>query len=1616
MPKLFEFEGQSFEFPDDVGDEEALQFINQNTGVGAALKRHQAGNFSSLPLPPAPKEELDLLGNPLAGAAAPGREVWEGLKGGAHEVMSKLGIPYKLLGVLSNETRAVLSGTPSENRVQPDANLLTGEGIEGPSFAQQALYGLKKLGEAGYYDPTTGQIRGARSGGPKLESVEESRAADQALMGAGGALGKVGSFATGLSEASLQAGLDPSFIALGPLAAAAKTSPVAAKVLSALTLTMQTGLGVGVAEQAEQFVEVGRRKGFDSPEALEIAGTLLGTVGQVAGTEIAQRQVPKKPIQPKSQQYKEAIGPDPKFADAFETVAARQAETGPNGETVVSPDEVDFWRLEGASQNVPELPKPPAPSVGERDLARSGNRQLAEAERAAKEQSKAHTQALLEAERKAKSSEGKAEKASFKAAQEEVRLLERSEREAARQRIKEERAQIAEQVANGRALTEQQKQVLKERVSELKEQEKVLRAQDAEDLGLATGKRPRLTEPLQARAYGEEARLLNQIERAQAGEEAARVRKAEADAKRAGKEGLPLPPRAAEGEQVGGRTRPSGQEPGPLGAGRTREQLPPSPEEAQRAPAPTAEQPRPNAEGAALLQAEGRAGSGEVVPGGTPESSQVTGWRARAGIEPKPHVLRAAQETVDAFVDAGISNPSEAQIRAELQKRGLRTGSNATRIEHGVQEVQRILKGAEPSYGGPKGEEGLPLPPVPKLPKPPEGEGGSGAPPVEGGPPPTDLPPEPFSSGKPEAGFTANRGDYQVETVEGLGALFRAKEGGGSAPTRLKSGAEVLDGHLPGTRIVVYRDKAGVVKAAAQVGADGVVTDLASDRIGSLSAGKLIKGLEEMGVRPPGADKMSPDSLKILDHVGRASKKLEAVSDPVEAQRVIEETLEAARNDVEEGLPLPPDKSSSEAGFIATDLPKVMAKAAGRAILKAGDKAFDVQQIAAAAGYWTVMRNTVNTGGKLALHTLADGLAATTGKLRGKRNEAALARLSARYENVADVWDDMFDTFGVLFEDKPELSKSGKHLRNLEAFGEKNLPELTERTWTQFAADAAKFDRGKAPTVGNAIKRSLMLPALILERAQTAYQLKVSLAPIMKKLGAKDLTELTQIAARSAQNKQKVVNALARAQGEALAITYRRNAFLEKGAPNRTAKLVNAFNSLPGWWKFITSSVVGTPFINAMLNNAFVDMVEYVPGLAKASKRVRYGKELEQLEAKAERGSAGREEARRLKELQRSGVYGRDFSRAQQAMGPLVFALGLAYANWKKDDEAQPGASVSGKEKGGTWQKNFLPSLGSAAPYWLLADYIVRKAKGDPRFDPEYGRTPDVGPLAQAVTQQRGGGTNIKDLIDSIGEGPADKLALKKLVDKYASDIGRSVVPSFWADLGEIGAEAKRPELPVRGERPVVDALLRGAKSRIPFLRDSVQSARDPSTGEVRKQGRLEGLIPNPLQEKERFVSKLAGFVEDHKTQLPPKGMFPRQSGETSFDKNVFEFWKEGLKEKRIRFAGSTLSVEELLDSKQIAPRVKPELLQKALPALVKESYQFAMRKALEESRRTGKPPLIPEDAEIREIRKAEEQAILKGAGVGGSKRRAKLPPSSRAFSKSEKKEFAEALPLPPEP
>jgi len=170
--------------------------------------------------------------------------------------------------------------------------------------------------------------------------------------------------------------------------------------------------------------------------------------------------------------------------------------------------------------------------------------------------------------------------------------------------------------------------------------------------------------------------------------------------------------------------------------------------------------------------------------------------------------------------------------------------------------------------------------------------GGNGA--VPETKPPTEAPPTLGAD---------MRGSYQDDTVAILGGIADKHIAEGGKPQTLTHGAEVYPGALPDTRVVIRRDSTGKASAGALINADGVVSDFASVKLNSPAAGRVLKGLEELGAKAPDTTKMSADSYGVVKNlVDRRGWKFEEIQAPrQEAPLGLPSTLETKNGEVQAG-------------------------------------------------------------------------------------------------------------------------------------------------------------------------------------------------------------------------------------------------------------------------------------------------------------------------------------------------------------------------------------------------------------------------------------------------------------------------------------------------------------------------------------------------------------------------------------------------------------------------------------------------------------------------------------------------------------------------------------------
>lgn len=664
----------------------------------------------------------------------------------------------------------------------------------------------------------------------------------------------------------------------------------------------------------------------------------------------------------------------------------------------------------------------------------------------------------------------------------------------------------------------------------------------------------------------------------------------------------------------------------------------------------------------------------------------------------------------------------------------------------------------------------------------------------------------------------------------------------------------------------------------------------------------------------------------------------------------------------------------------------------------------------------TVSNNTINTGIKAGVGTLVDMALALDPTHR--------AALQERLRAPALVMGDIMDTFRLIVSsEEPPLLPQGEQLRALEKFGKEHMNVATIRTWSQFASDVTKLEK---PTLSDKVFHMMNLAGILLERAETAFQIRVSMAPIVKELGLEphDYHGLVLKTRNNPGLRERVAGALAQAQGDAHALTYRRGTTKFERDQNYARKLVEVFNGLPGFGKFaVSTAITGQPFVNAFLANSFTDFVESWPGLSHGlkplglgSKRVLRAKEYYALEDKAAKGLPLKPQERKLlNEFRDNAMPSKADIRRRAAVGPLILTLGTLYYLSRDDKEDLPSSQLPATPKdefGEQYVKSPKGGFGGFYPYLELAHLIARKIKGD-KVAAEEGK---IGPgwhdIITSITQQRGarkGG--FEEWIGALREG-GESNALVKTLNKVAADLGASLTPSMLLGLRRHTIE-RAPELRQRGDIPVWSAFKRGAESVTPGLEERAVPRYDPYTGKVKETG---GWLPTksaPIPGTEYPASALQRFMRRHATQLPTSGMLPKQTGEASYDKILFAVWRDLQENGEVpveaqETVGGTpvgrprvkyMKVRDLIASDALDERAKSEALQWTLPQWTRFAHSAAKRAVI-----AGKAK-APLDTEEREIRKAEEREILERLGLT---RGLPPPPEGMPLRKWEQEAYAE--------
>jgi hypothetical protein len=305
----------------------------------------------------------------------------------------------------------------------------------------------------------------------------------------------------------------------------------------------------------------------------------------------------------------------------------------------------------------------------------------------------------------------------------------------------------------------------------------------------------------------------------------------------------------------------------------------------------------------------------------------------------------------------------------------------------------------------------------------------------------------------------------------------------------------------------------------------------------------------------------------------------------------------------------------------------------------------------------------------------------------------------------------------------------------------------------------------------------------------------------------------------------------------------------------------------------------------------------------------------------------------------------------------------------------------------------------------MLAKMIADRIKGG-GVEAEKGKAFSVAGLADtltAATQQRGGKASLLDV--AFREG-GETAPLRRIADKLAADFGATLPPWFIAGLGR-NEERRKPDLPQRGETPVLGALVRGAKTRIPGMKEDVAPAYDPFTGEVEKTGGLFPSVEAPFVAPEARLSRLERFVNTHALQLPEGGgLLPRQTGESSFDKVLFGYLAERLAKERVRVEGRRLTIDEVIKDPKLSERVKSETVQRELPRFSRGAVEAAKRAVLDG---LALPPL---EMHERELRKFEEREVLEKAKFKGTN----TPREGRPLRKAEKAKWERVIKGLPDP
>jgi hypothetical protein len=546
-------------------------------------------------------------------------------------------------------------------------------------------------------------------------------------------------------------------------------------------------------------------------------------------------------------------------------------------------------------------------------------------------------------------------------------------------------------------------------------------------------------------------------------------------------------------------------------------------------------------------------------------------------------------------------------------------------------------------------------------------------------------------------------------------------------------------------------------------------------------------------------------------------------------------------------------------------------------------------------------------------------------------------------------------------------------LRLMENVGDKKLAKKLG----DFSSTSAGVD------LNSKFKKGLMFFNILGDRFINKTYLKAHVDAAQKVFGASSPQQLEQMAARNPVIKAQLQEYLTNAGSEAFRASWQNEA-----ASGYTKALISALDNTP-------AGIIIQPFAKAFFANMLPNVLEKIPGVAFASKRVRNSFDfqanktrIEQLGRMPQTPAVKQEIAKWRNEnrkLAEGGIYAPSKIYARMTMGGMMLTAAVMRRLYQGDDGTEFDQMPIEVGEDGKAKKvaSFTSQAGEDLPFWYLGDRIahsiIAQREGRPsKYAGESGTTSLKGLMRAMYGSRYGVQTPAMDMIGSLisGKSKFDDDYIDRMARGISEDLGRMAGAGSWlgGTARRFAAEADPEEAKLRrGDvtestgplARVLESGKEGFQTQIPKnpfglpdrtqLPESISWSKldtaksiDPleplkggSIGDAEKlaqQGKpisaLLSLVPGSTRME---VSALDRFASEHQDQISLSEILPRRTQQPAYDALVLKHLKAGLEKKALPLLESG-RIYELSPESQVAWfRTLPKIREQATDRAARE-------------------------------------------------------------------------------